>query len=1093
MKIRMTAFKCFHVAAIISLVLLALASASWAEIRRDSPEEEALQAFMNQTAPHEYRGMWITRFEWPSTDEEECKEKIADIMETLAKANFNLALFQVRGSCEVFYPSPIEPWAGFFGGKDPGFDPLEIAVKEAHKRGIELHAYINPIPLCDSRTTPSSDTEPLHLYWRHGPDSEEPWICMDKDGKPMSTRGAGYWYLSPNIPAVQSYLREVIRDLVSRYEIDGLHLDRIRFPGPEYSHDPVSRRRFPGRGNPNLKEWADWQREQLDKFVNDVCAEAKAIRPNIVVSCAAWGIYNRYNVKGYYDFSSGYHDYYQDTWNWVRLGAMDMLVPMIYWNLEDRKPNYDEMVDDFTEGVGASRFLGGQTIYRNDPDIRENMNQVLYGRKAGIPGSVFFAYNSAKRSGLFDKFRETVYREEAEIPPLESLRPNDTGIIMGIVQEPSGQPVEDAWVSIKPSAESEADSRTLVFRKTWTSGADGRFAFLNVPPGKVDLTVNYVGAPPVTTTGVRVEAGKITDLRLDIRGVGYAREGAFVNIIRPKDGDTVFSDKVHILGRTNPENRISINNQDVPVFSTGAFALDNIPLLPGENRIRLTAVTPEDVMTSREILLISAERPVKEEEAGIKILEPSQDMSILPGDVLEIRARGPLGMTAEVSLFEGRQVVPLTESANEDHDSTGIYSLLYRVPSGVVEQPSPAIIRMKAAGSEEWALEAASTGKIEIWDGTKVRVGEATEDGTAITFGTHTVRLGGPYLVEMPEGTRFEVIGRQGERYRIRLSSSLTGWVTAKFARILPDGTPLPQAMFTSFTVSGDEQYDKIWFPMKEKVIVAITPEYGRDIFLQMDFFNTHFAATWISHKTGAQVIGTVTGRQMEDGRFRVTVPLRGNMIWGYWLEREENGNLVLCVRRPPALAPRPESALKGLKIAIEAGHGGSGSGAVGFMGTNEKTVNTMAVKATRKVLEERGAEVVEVRPGDSNPSLGERTEMAFQEGCHFYLSIHANAAGTDRGFLRVSGTSTYFRDPQNEPAARYVYDNLLKLGWDEFGVVGNFHYYPLRDTRMPSMLVEQAFMSHPGDEARLLDPEYQREQALAIVDGMEKFLDSLR
>ncbi|HPB31460.1 MAG TPA: hypothetical protein PLB62_08400, partial [Candidatus Sumerlaeota bacterium] len=72
MKIRMTAFKCFHVAAIISLVLLALASASWAEIRRDSPEEEALQAFMNQTAPHEYRGMWITRFEWPSTDEEEC-------------------------------------------------------------------------------------------------------------------------------------------------------------------------------------------------------------------------------------------------------------------------------------------------------------------------------------------------------------------------------------------------------------------------------------------------------------------------------------------------------------------------------------------------------------------------------------------------------------------------------------------------------------------------------------------------------------------------------------------------------------------------------------------------------------------------------------------------------------------------------------------------------------------------------------------------------------------------------------------------------------------------------------------------------------
>jgi N-acetylmuramoyl-L-alanine amidase len=162
-------------------------------------------------------------------------------------------------------------------------------------------------------------------------------------------------------------------------------------------------------------------------------------------------------------------------------------------------------------------------------------------------------------------------------------------------------------------------------------------------------------------------------------------------------------------------------------------------------------------------------------------------------------------------------------------------------------------------------------------------------------------------------------------------------------------------------------------------------------------------------------------------------------------------------------------------------------------MGTNEKTINSSAVKAVRKILEDLGASVVEVRPGDSNPTLSERVQTAINAGADFYLSIHANAAGSTRGFLSVSGTSTYYKEKQNYPVAKMVYDELLKLGWGEFGVVGNFNYYPLRDTHFPSMLVEQAFMSNPYDEARLLDPAYQKAQAEAIVRGLERFLETVR
>ena len=103
------------------------------------------------------------------------------------------------------------------------------------------------------------------------------------------------------------------------------------------------------------------------------------------------------------------------------------------------------------------------------------------------------------------------------------------------------------------------------------------------------------------------------------------------------------------------------------------------------------------------------------------------------------------------------------------------------------------------------------------------------------------------------------------------------------------------------------------------------------------------------------------------------------------------------------------------------------------------------------------------------------------------------NSASTARGFLRVSGTSTYYRDPHCQLPAKLVYDELLGLGWDEFGVVGNFHYSPLQNTRVPAILVEQAFLSHPGAEARLLDPVYLEAQAQAIVTGLEKWLWRVR
>ncbi|HQA45840.1 MAG TPA: family 10 glycosylhydrolase [Phycisphaerae bacterium] len=969
-----------------------------------------------ENAP-EFRAAWVTRFDWTDQDPERCRAKILEAFEILSAANMNAVVFQIRGEAETLYPSELEPWSELLGGKDPGFDPAALAIAEAHKRGIQFHAYINAMPLRSMRFR-NPPAAPNHLWHTHGPGSAEPWVCMDAQGRPSREE---YYYLSPSVPGVQAYLRKVILDVVRRYEVDGIHLDRVRYPGPEYVYNPISDRRFYGRGNPTLRDRADWHREQLDKFINDLAAEIREVRPACVLSCSAWGIYDRHNLPEYGDFSSGYHDYYQDTWNWCRLGAMDLLMPMIYWNIPDPKPNYDELLKDFIRGVGGEHVVGGQSVFSAD----ENARQVQVSREAGAAGTVLFTAGRAQRRGVLARLKETLYPTPAPVPKPKRVVEPTTGCILGTVTTEAGTPLVDAWVSWTPIREANAQeagqdassstgnrrSRRGGPRQMWTSSADGRFAFLEVPPGQVKVRVEYPGAAAVESGPVEVKAGQVTRVEVAVSGSEQLRDLPFLAVMAPGKKHETTAEVVHILGRTWPDCQVRVGDKAVEVFSTGAFARDNVPLSPGENKIRITATDTAGRVFSEELLIVRrAESPTT----------PAQPAATQP-----------------------------------------------------------------AAESQLVAVEAT--------DRSVPRVGEAARNGVAITYGLHTVRLGGPYLGRIPKGTRFEVLGRQGRNLKIGLSRSLSGFIDRDDVSLLPEGTPVPHNYFLSCDIDGNEECDRVSIRLREKVVFAVRSETSPSNRLYVDFFNTHHAATWISHKSGARITGPVTVEQIEDDRVRLTIPLNCKQIWGYWTE-VEGETFNLFIRRPPQFAAPPASPLKGLLFALEAGHGGrTNNGAVGHMGTKEKVINAMAVEELRKALEARGAQTVLVRPGDSSPSLQERVDQANAAGAHFFIAMHANAAGNARGYLTISGTSTYYLDKHCYLAADLVYRRLLGLGWKEFGVVGNFSYYPLQNTRVPAILVEQAFMSNPSDEARMLDPAYQQRQAEAIVEGLEQFIAQVR
>ena len=262
---------------------------------------------------------------------------------------FNVILFQVRGNGTVFYPSDIEPWAWELTsqgpettGTSPGWDPLKIAIEEAHRQELELHAYVNVFPAWRSQKFAPRDSG--QLWWEH-PD----WFMCDAAGKRMIPRDADldenvkrdwYSFLSPGVPAVQDYLADLFGELVENYDVDGLHYDYIRYPreirevaeGYEergkklgnWSYDPVSLARFSretGIAAPDLDPdaWIEWRAAQITEVTRKVSERVREIKPGLIISAAVMA-----------DPVDAYRTKLQDYITWMERGYLDAAITMNY-------------------------------------------------------------------------------------------------------------------------------------------------------------------------------------------------------------------------------------------------------------------------------------------------------------------------------------------------------------------------------------------------------------------------------------------------------------------------------------------------------------------------------------------------------------------------------------------------------------------------------------------------------------------------------------------------------------------------------------------------------------------------------------------
>jgi uncharacterized lipoprotein YddW (UPF0748 family) len=284
--------------------------------------------------PKEIRALWVNRWAFSSASD------VAEIMDAAADAGFTVVYFQVRGRFDAYYPSTLEPWAKELTGtlgKDPGWDPLGTALAEAHANGLELHAWINVFSLWSGSGAPASVGLP-HPLTTH-PD----WRMVDVDGVPMPLGSPEYQWASPGIAAVRAWNTAVAEEIVALYpDLDGLHLDRIRYPGPDYSYDAESLAGWSAAKatEPGLT-FAAYRARQVDAQVAGIHAMLQGLAPQVTLSAAVAAIYQ--DVWGWGGVSLGLADHFQDTLAWLDAGTIDVVCPMAYWPLTTPKGEWTDL------------------------------------------------------------------------------------------------------------------------------------------------------------------------------------------------------------------------------------------------------------------------------------------------------------------------------------------------------------------------------------------------------------------------------------------------------------------------------------------------------------------------------------------------------------------------------------------------------------------------------------------------------------------------------------------------------------------------------------------------------------------------------
>ncbi|WP_250214248.1 glycoside hydrolase family 10 protein [Acrocarpospora catenulata] len=370
------------------------------------------------------RGMWIAttmNIDWPSKaglSPERQRAEYVQLLDTAVRRNLNAVFVQVRPASDAIYRSSLEPWSQYLtgtAGKDPGWDPLPFLVAEAHRRGLEFHAWFNPYRAAytdDVSKLPADHPARVHPGW--------------------TVRHEGRLYYNPGLPSVRDHVTRVVTDVVKRYDVDGVHFDDYFYPYPGQGkpfNDQAAFRKY-GDG----KSLANWRRENVNKLVAQVSKAVHGVRPHVKFGISPFGIWRNKaqdpagsNTNG----MSAYDQIYADPLAWIKARTVDYLIPQLYWPRGLAVADYKVLVPWWAKavrGTGVDLYIG-QALYQvGTADAWTKPGELpahlaLNRKYPEVQGDVYFSAKNVRANplGVMDRITTEHYPTPALLPLIEDM------------------------------------------------------------------------------------------------------------------------------------------------------------------------------------------------------------------------------------------------------------------------------------------------------------------------------------------------------------------------------------------------------------------------------------------------------------------------------------------------------------------------------------------------------------------------------------------------------------------------------------------------------------------------------------------------
>ncbi len=454
-----------------------------------------------QTLPkREFRGAWIstvTNIDWPpvpgGTPQSQQVALIA-ILDQLQAQGFNAVVFQVRPECDALYASPYEPWSYVLTGQqgvNPGYDPLAFAVQEAHKRGMELHAWFNPYRAV--RDTTYYPVSPTHISVTH-----PEWILVSGKLK----------MLDPGKQAVRSYVVKIIADVVRRYDVDAVHMDdyfytdNFPFTGDSATFHAESR---------GIASQADWRRDNVNLLIHSIYDSVHAIKPWVKFGMSPRGIWKNGVPPGIVG-NDNYSVIWCDAVAWLQGQYVDYLAPQLYWKFGGGQ-DYGLLEPWWASQANGRHLYPGLATYRigasSYGDATQITRQIRFNRGGTFPpGEIQFTANylTGNIGGIADSLRSSLYRFPALVPVMPWLDTIPPFPVRGIqyAPDPIVQQQSIQWEPPLVPADQDSATRYAIYgfdHYPSSSDFDSTKNLLGVTN-----SVRYIPPVPLTTLGRRYYA-----------------------------------------------------------------------------------------------------------------------------------------------------------------------------------------------------------------------------------------------------------------------------------------------------------------------------------------------------------------------------------------------------------------------------------------------------------------------------------------------------------------------------------------------------------------------------------------------------------